>query len=285
MDMLSRNTIRPQSGLSASARIPAVSRIPLGLCTSVDRVDAAHAMGYDYVEPGLSWLASLDEYALASALRIYETSGIKPEAFNLFVPGSLPLVGPSVDMTALTAYVDLALSRAAKADARVIVFGSGGARNVPEGFPREAAMEQVMEFLTLCDGYATAAGVRIAIEPLRKQECNLINRVSEATSLARRLALPSIGVLADTFHMHFEDEPLSAIVDAGSLLWHVHVAHPATRHYPAPDDGGGYAAVFDALHSIGYAGRVSVEVSDSAFDPGAAIALQTLRNAQASVDK
>ena len=48
---------------------------------------------------------------------------------------------------------------------------------------------------------AESYGIRIAIEPLSYREDNVINTVSDAVRLARSVNLPSVGVLADYYHV------------------------------------------------------------------------------------
>ena len=249
----------------------------LGLCSPLDRMQAAKDMGYDYLEPAVSAVAAMPAQAYEDALAARQALAMPVEAMNVFVPGHIPLTGPDVQMDKVRAYLSGAMERAAAFGTKVIVFGSGGARRVPDGFSRTRATEQIGDFLRLCDALAGPLGLRIAIEPLGRGECNILNSVGEATELARALALPAVGVLADTYHMHTQSEPLTAIVDAGPLLWHVHIANPVGRLFPRPGDGWDYGAVFDALSAIGYAERVSVEVGDPDFDGGAPLALQTLR--------
>lgn len=249
----------------------------LGICAPVDRLTEAHALGYDYIEMNLSALAAAPEQDFAWVVAQSREVGMPVEALNVFVPGSIPLVGPSVDIQAIESYLVEAFSRASTLGARVIVFGSGGARRVPEGFDHDEALSQIADFLRLCDRLLTPYNLRIAIEPLCSRECNILNTVREATALAKSLGLPKVGVLGDTYHMHEEGEPLSALAEAGPLLWHVHVANPVGRLYPRPGDGGDYAAVFEALQQGGYDGRISVEVGPDDFSPGARLALDVLR--------
>lgn len=249
----------------------------LGLCAPLSRAQDVQSMGYDYIEPGLSALAALPEEAFEEALAGAKTSGLPVEAANQFVPAALPLVGPEVDKAAVQAYVEGALRRASALGVQVVVFGSGGARQVPAGFSHDGGLSQVAEFLRLCNPIADANGLRIAIEPLCQRECNLLNTVMESTALARLLRQDAIGVLGDTYHMFREGEPFSSFSKAGGLLLHVHVANPQGRLYPRPGDGYDYAALFDALHAAGYDGRVSVEVGEDAFDEGAPAALEVLR--------
>jgi sugar phosphate isomerase/epimerase len=176
-------------------------------------------------------------------------------------------------------YVFTALRRAREIGGSVIVFGSGGPRNVPEGFDRAEAAEQIRGFLRICAEATEETGITIAIEPLNQGECNIINTVGEAvTEYAAVLNHPGIQVLADTYHMELENEPISVIRDHAPLIAHVHTAD--TKRV-AP--GGGvydHVALFRLLHEIGYTERLSVEASFTDFDTQIAGVMRHLREAE-----
>ena len=124
---------------------------------------------------------------------------------------------------------------------------------------------------------AAATDVTIAIEPLNRNESNIINSVAEAADIARQVDRPSIRVLADFYHMNEEREPLSRLSDYGAWLAHVHVADssrlaPGTGDYP-------YPAFVSELRRAGYAGAVSIECRWQDFASEAGPSVQFLRRA------
>ncbi|MGI6705838.1 MAG: sugar phosphate isomerase/epimerase family protein [Clostridia bacterium] len=248
----------------------------LGVCTSLEHIGLLEKSGYDYIELGLASLEALAEKDFRELRRRVENSSIKAEAFNGFFPANIRLVGDAVDRQKIQDYLDKMVERAAQLGGKIIVFGSGAARAVPEGFSKERAFEQLVDFLRLADPVAERYGITIAIEPLRVQECNIINTVREGLALAKAVDRPHIRLLADTYHMAFQQEGMDAIVEAGrEYIFHIHVANPDGRVYPKLGDGVDYGALFDALKEIGYQGRVSIEAStkDLAKDIKDAMAL------------
>ncbi len=99
---------------------------------------------------------------------------------------------------------------------------------------------------------------RVFLEPLNRYEASFLNRVGQATALARAVDHPRVAALADLFHMNLEEASLAdPIVEAGPLLGHVHIADN-NRFEP----GAGcldFAAPFAALRRIGYAGYLGIE--------------------------
>jgi len=248
----------------------------LGVCASLDHIGLLEKAGYDYIELGLASLEPLAEKDFRELRRKIEDSAIKAEAFNGFFPGNIKLVGETVDRQKIQDYLDKMVERAAQLGGKVIVFGSGAARAVPEGFSKERAWEQLVDFLKLADPVAERYDITIAIEPLRVQECNIINTVREGLALAKAVGRPHIRLLADTYHMAFQQEGMDAIIEAGGeYISHIHVANPDGRVYPKSGDGVEYGALFDALKKIGYEGRVSIEAGtkDLAKDIEDAMAL------------
>jgi sugar phosphate isomerase/epimerase len=207
-------------------------------------------------------------------------AGIQAEAFNVMVPPQYHLTGPEADLDPVKDYLEKALARAAELGCKVIVFGSGGARRVPERWSAFDAWTQLADYLKMAAPIARANGITIAIEPLRKQETNIIHTVKEGAALAAMVDDPHVGVLGDTYHMYAEGEPFSAFVEARERLRHVHTAENVTRAFPSRGDGTDYAGMFRALNEAGYDSRVSVEGACKDFDAEAAAALDVLRQAR-----
>jgi sugar phosphate isomerase/epimerase len=178
-------------------------------------------------------------------------------AFNIFVSSQVKLVGPDVDWDAVAQYVARATKRASDLGGKVIGFGSGGARRVPEGYSRALAWGQLVRFGTLCADYAAEHGLKIALEPLNVRECNILNTYQEATQMARDIDREEIGVIADIYHFMMDGEPIDHILDAPEHLLHVHLAD-TDRRFPG---SGTYPLErwFEILHEIGYAGGASIE--------------------------
>lgn len=254
--------------------------IRLGVCTDIDNIGTLAAMGYDYLEAGLSKVAQLSQEAFDAALAKVSASPIKVEAFNVMVPGTIRLTGPDVRPDEIQTYLEAAFPRAAALGGRVIVFGSGGARRVPEGWTTDEAWKQLIAYLQQCAPLCEKYGICIAIEPLRQAETNILHTVREGAALAAAVGSPFVGVLGDTFHMHAENEPLSAFSDAKAWLKHVHTAEPTQRVYPKAGDGCDYAAIFDALKAAGYEGRLSVEGRCEDLERDGTEALAVLRAAR-----
>ncbi len=239
-----------------------------GTVNPLQSVDRLAALGADYVEPALSATVALTPDALTAARTKVGQSGIKVETMNWFLPGTdIRLTGPDVDPAKVRAYVEKALALADSFGAKVIVFGSPGARTVPEGFPREKAWAQLKDFLRTCATVIDSHhyGMVIGIEALRKPETNIINSQAEALKLAREVNHPKIRINLDFYHLTFENEDPAIILKARDMIAHLQIADPKERTFPTSDAGNEarYAAFFTNLRKIGYNGRLSIEANSN----------------------
>lgn len=248
--------------------------IRLGICTSIDHAPILREIGYDYLELNMTQVAQMSEAAYADLHAAVQSSPLPVEAMNSMIPAEYPLCGPEGTGERVRAYLQTAFSRAQALGVQVVVFGSGGARRLPEGMTQAQGYAHLAAYLALAGRMAQDYGLSIAIEPLRAQECNILHHVAEAQYLASRVGLPNVGALADLYHMMSGGEDCTA-VERGIL--HAHIAERVQRAYPRQGDGSEpeYEAFFRALHAGGYAGRVSIEgnCGDFAADACAAYAL------------
>jgi len=241
-----------------------------GVCTGIENAETARAAGFTFIEPTVRSLHGSKDFSVIQAA--HAAAGLPTPTFNVFVPGDLKITGPDVDLAKLQVYVAESLRRVSALGGSLVVFGSGGARNIPDGFSRDAAWQQLIDFLQMVADECEKTGVAIAIEPLNRKESNVLNSVAEGVALAQAVDRPSIRVLADLYHMEEDSEPTDTVVENAAWLTHVHVADsgrlsPGTGSYP-------YAEFFGYLKSTGYSGRIAVECKWQDFEEeaGAAVA-------------
>ena len=257
-----------------------------GVCAGLSRAGSIAAAGWDYLELGVAGelIPESDTAAWVAKKQTLRALPLPCETFNLFVPGKLKIVGPEVNQAALRGYVQTALARAAEVGGKVIVFGSGGARQLPaSGWSVDQAHEQLLWFLNQCADAHEQTGVVVAIEPLNRHECNLVQTIAEGAALAREVGRPGVRNLADTYHMERNgDESLADILASADCLAHVHTADTGRK---APGTGVyDHAALFRALREAGYDARVSIECRfiDGEFETELTQALAHLKRAYRS---
>ena len=265
--------------LAASGQAPGPARI--GVCVDPDRFEAAQAAGFDYVETNVSKVAALSEEEFQTLAAQVARLRIPLAASMSFIPGAVRLTGPDVDPAKQMTYVTGALRRLKQLGVKVVVLGSGGARRVPDGFSRDEAFAQLVDFLRRVAPVARDNAITIVVEPLRQQETNIINTAREGLALVKAVDRPEIRLLVDYYHLAAEGENPDIIAEAGPLLAHAHIANPKGRVFPLDADESPYAAFFSNLCRIGYQGRLSVEASTTDFAAQAPRAIALLRSARA----
>jgi sugar phosphate isomerase/epimerase len=232
--------------------------------TGIENIEKLRRLGFDYAELPVVEMMALSAHEFDELAARVADSGINCEACNNLFPKSIKLTGEAAEHSAALRYFEEATHRLRRLGATVAGFGSGSARTVPDGFPPEKAYEQLIGLLRKMD--ELSRGLTIALEPLRKAECNIINTFEEAFRLQRDAACASVKLLADFYHLTEEKEPAESITRYGRVfLAHVHIANPSGRVFPFAPEESGYASFFKALRSIGYDGRISCEAYSSNF--------------------
>lgn len=246
-------------GAAALASPAKTGGVEIGVCGSIDDFEKAEQFGFDYYEPGVAAIAALSDPAFADFARRVSKSRIKCECFNSLIR-TLVVVGPKVDRDALTAYLNSALDRCRALGGTIVVWGSAGSRNVPEGFSRDRAWQQIVAFLRMAGPLAQARNITIAIEPLRKQESNILNTGAEAFRLVREVEHPNVKMIIDYYHLAQEREDPQILETARDAIVHLHFANPSGRVWPKdPAEDAGYAPFFAEVKKIGFRGGLSIE--------------------------
>ncbi|HHX72606.1 MAG TPA: sugar phosphate isomerase/epimerase [Clostridiales bacterium] len=230
-----------------------------GICYDLSKADQIAAAGFDYIEGHVVNIAKMSDEEFAQLKARFDTLPIKPEAFCVLFPGNLKVTGPEVDMAAIEAYIDGVFPRLAALGAYPVVFGSGGARRVPDGFDRAKAWHQLIAVGRLLGEKAKEHGLVIALEPLNTGETNIINTQMEGLDLVADVNHSHFRILSDFYHLYLAGESTPEVAACGDFLMHAHMANPKGRIMPAEGDGMDYVSFFKGLKQAGYDARVSYE--------------------------
>ena len=210
------------------------------------------AAGFDAFEVHAQYAHDFSDGEIATLREV----GIPVTGAICFIPARLGVYGFGEE---LQDYVERELERLSALGVRVVAFGSGGARQRPEGVSEEEHKAEIRRFLRMCSPLAARYGITIVIEPLNRNECNVINTVEEAYKLACEVNLPNVRILADVYHMYHNGEDLFILRTVGDMLSHVHVADPNTHMFPGDTDCPYLCEFLATLCEIGYDGCVTIE--------------------------
>ena len=259
---------------------PSAGQVKVGVCTK----DAANAAkyGFDYIEPGAADIAAMSEEEFKDFADDVLASSLRCRSFNgLIRRPDLRVVGDQISLSAVSDYLEPCLARCRKLGASVVVWGSAGSRNVPEGFSRSRAWEQIAAFLHIAGDIARRHDLVVAIEPLRHQESNILTTGGEALKMVRKVKHPNVRMIIDYYHLRSESEDPRIVEEARREIVHMHFANPNGRLWPhdlSEDDH--YTSFFHYIKKTGYSGGISIEGKGS-FDADGAASRQFFRQALA----
>jgi sugar phosphate isomerase/epimerase len=249
----------------------------IGVCIKPEMIATAAAIGFDYVELGASQLENMDEVKYSDIKRATNEAGIQPEVFNVFLPGSLKVVGPDVDEKAIEDYMLKVLGRVSDLGGKIIVFGSGASRKCPENWSLDKALSQYIDAAKIAGDIGAGYGVLIALEHLNKGETNIVNSVADAWKAAIDSKNDNIKVIVDSYHMNVENENYSILEGMKEYIAHVHIARSKGRYYPMHAEEDTYSEFIAGLRAAGYDNRMSIEGGCSDFSTEAPKALAFLK--------
>jgi len=256
---------------AAVAAFAKVGGVELGVCGNPPDFAKIAEYGFDYFEPSASRVAAMTDTAFAAFRDQVNASKTPCKSFNILLSGQQKVVGPDVNLDEIMKYLDTTFERCKSLGGEVVVWGSSGSRKVPDGYSRDTAWEQIKTYLKRAGDVAKAKGVVIGIEPLRKQESNIINTGGEALKLLTEVNHPQVQMIIDYYHMSVEKEDPQIVRTAKDHIVHLHFANPTGRRWPhSPDEDPGYAKFFQAVKDIHYTRGLSIEGTGTFEADGAA---------------
>jgi sugar phosphate isomerase/epimerase len=233
----------------------------IGLCGTVENSLLAKQAGCLYLEEGVAKILMPDkpDAEFNEQFKSISTAKTLPiECFNLFLPAGLKTVGNEVNLDGILSYASVAFRRAELTGAKIIVFGSGGSRRIPDGFDHDKAKAQ---FISVCQSLAPLAAkhdITLAVEQLNKEETNFIHTMRESSDIVEAVGHPHFKMICDIYHALKENDPADEIIRCKNHLVHCHLAEKNGRT-PPDINGDDFTPYLSALKKINYKGRVSLE--------------------------
>lgn len=251
-----------------------------GVCvgTDIEKMKYVKSLGFDYAESHCQQIASKSrEY-----LDAMKATGLPVVAANCFI--GMRVVGEERDDAQISEYLETLFKNASYLGLKYLVFGSSGARRIPDGMSLEEGRAQIVDFLkNLVVPVAEKYNLPVAIEPLRPEECNAINTVADGVEIAKRVDSPYVKVLADVAHMFVQNESMESLHDFKGWVVHAHTSNPdpapaldCKRIYPKNGDKFSQTSFVNALKAIGVE-HCSIEANVLDFESDAKDAYEVLK--------
>lgn len=258
-----------QGQLSVNVSVTHANELPeLGVIQSIKKDSIMYAVGYQYLEESVANSFSprnVNEKQFAENLVRFRNSKLQLYSCNVFIPGTLKLVGPAVNERAVLGFVDTVFSRCKSAGVTLVVLGSGEARRIPLGYDSVKASKEFIMLVRKMAELASGYGITIAIENLNYKETNFVLSIRQAMDIVKAVNHPSFRLTADIYHMLMENEPPEVLAQTGSLLVHCHIAEKIDRAYPGKT-GVDFRPYFKAMKKVNYHGKIMIECRWDDFD-------------------
>ena len=242
--------------------LPLFGQTPeIGIVQDMEQDSLLQASGYSSLSESISKCFSpknLTDVQFKEKLLTIQKLKTRMVACNLFIPGDMKLVGPTVDETAILKYAEVVFQRCQQAQLKLIVWGSGGARRVPDGFDPGKARDQFISIVRKVAELAKKYNVVLALESLNHTETNFINTVAEALEIVKRVNHTNLRLNADVYHMLKENESPAILLTAGKYIVHCEIAEKEKRTPPGTM-GDDFREYLKALKKIKYKGRIMLE--------------------------
>ncbi|MCR5056334.1 MAG: sugar phosphate isomerase/epimerase [Clostridia bacterium] len=226
-----------------------------------DKIVKVKEYGCDCFEPPLFLVAGSGFDSLKRTREICDEAGIRCVSLNGMLTGDMPLLGGRDCYGPLENYLKDAFAKASILGGKIVVLGCGAQRRIPEGMSKETAEERFCDVLReIVLPAAKEYGITIALEELRKEECNFINSAKEAADIVKRVGDGALKLHIDYFHTILGGGTLDEIAGYGSSIAHVHLSSlKHFREFPKADDIDEMKALKAALDRAGYDGAATFE--------------------------
>ena len=240
-------------------------------------VEQAATLPVDYLELKGDMLC-VDAAALADLNARVRATGLPALSMTSPLPRRFKcrVVGADADQErALEVFADMC-DRATPFGVRTVVLGSGQARSIPAGFPREQALAQFREFIVRAADVCRARGMMLALEPLTAIETNFVNSCAEARPLVDELADADVRIAVDCYHIVSEGLSVADEVKvAAGAIGHAHTSSlPRGTMQFRTEVQTEFVA---SLIAAGYTGGLTIEEDFTDFARQARVAVDIFR--------
>lgn len=107
----------------------------------------------------------------------------------------------------------------------IVVPSPVGRVNLPTGYTYDQLWENAKRNICIAADYASERKVKFVIEAVNRYETFFVNTLSKAYKFVKEIDHPSVGIMADMFHMSLEERSVGASLRMiADKLMHVHLA-------------------------------------------------------------
>lgn len=239
----------------------AILKPTIGIAENIVNDSTITVAGYSCIVENLSkWVSprTVTDEQFAKNMEIFKSMKTPIYAFNIFLPGDLKVVGPNVNEPAILEYAEKVISRLSQTDTKMIVWGSGGSRRLPDGFDNDVAVNQFISIGKKIAKIAKKYKIMIALESLNTTETNFINSVRDALYIVKKVNHPNLRLNVDIYHMMKDNEQPAIIAKTKKYIVHVEIAEKDNRTAPGVV-GTDFKPYLKELQKIGFHEKIVIE--------------------------
>ena len=223
-----------------------------------EQVALSKNAGFDFVECGFQSFVFETQEVRDAFRNALQENEILCESANCFLPGDMKIIGTDYARGEMREFIETGMARGKEMGLEIVVFGSSGARKLPDDVPFPEGIRQIAAFLReVVSPIAAKHDMIVAIEPLRKEESNIIHTLETGVLLSSLVDRKNISVLADNYHMVGSLETMEGLRQMKGQIVHGHISNPTPgipnirRTYPMDESEWDYKGFVDALEAIG----------------------------------
>lgn len=238
-----------------------------GVCTQANPENVAKikACGADYIEVGFRDIMKFTPDEAKEIRKAFDDGGVGILAANCMLDGDIPIVVKEPNLALLRERLLKSFEIGSILGLETVVLGSGGARNIREGYTKEESTAYFTDVLkNFIAPFFNEYKMTCVIEPLCLRDSTLINSLADGFAVVEAVADPAIMLLGDLFHMDVENDAIENLLKYEGYMKHLHIANAAgNRCFPAKGDGQEehYKKFMDTLRKIGYNEKMSIEAT------------------------
>ena len=156
----------------------------------------------------------------------------------------------------------------------IVVPSPVGHTELPTGQTYDEVWRNSIRNIKMAADYAQDKGVGLCIEAINRYETYFVNTLAKAYALVKEIDHPSVGIMADMFHMSIEENNIGrSLRMIADKLIHVHIADN-TRE-AAGLGNTDFKEMLYVLRDIGYEGPLTMEFMPRVANPYASGNVET----------
>lgn len=235
---------------------------------ALDLLTALSVPGLE-IAPGLTFVGETDPMRPTSTAVDHWQTGLDRRGLTLVSMQSLlfgsakaALFGDVDQRAAFETGMEAAIELADRLGCPNLVFGSPGARRIPDSMDPSTATAMAHDVLGRLGDRCRTIGASLSVEPVpTNYGTNFLNTFAETDAFVRALDHPSVRVNLDLGALMANGET-DSVMDGLPVgidrIGHVHISEPELA--PAPADAAALAGVVGTLTRAGRAGWASIEM-------------------------